>query len=75
MVSKSGIVVEKSAQNNSCRHHWLIDMPSGPTSRGVCKFCGEERVFENFLQDLWRSDDIPGLGETSDILDTEQDIF
>ena len=31
----------------TCRHHWLIETPEGPTSRGICRLCGEERVFEN----------------------------
>ena len=28
-----------------CRHHWLLDPPSGPLDHGVCKFCGAERDF------------------------------
>jgi hypothetical protein len=31
-----------------CRHHWLIDPPSGPTSHGQCRLCGAEREFSNF---------------------------
>ena len=31
----------------TCRHHWLIETPDGPTSPGICRLCGEERVFEN----------------------------
>ena len=30
-----------------CRHHWLIAPSNGPTSKGVCRFCGEEREFKN----------------------------
>ena len=30
-----------------CVHWWLLDAPAGPTSRGVCKFCGELRHFPN----------------------------
>ena len=32
-----------------CRHHWVIASPNGPTSQGVCKFCGTEREFRNSL--------------------------
>jgi hypothetical protein len=32
-------------------HHWVIEEPSGPMSRGVCKRCGEEREFKNWLSD------------------------
>ena len=28
-----------------CRHHWLLDPPSGPLDHGVCKFCGAVRDF------------------------------
>ena len=33
----------------TCRHHWLIETPEGPTSLGICRLCGEERMFENNL--------------------------
>lgn len=28
-------------------HWWVIETPSGPTSLGVCKYCGEVRDFRN----------------------------
>ena len=31
----------------TCAHHWVIDRPGGPESEGVCKLCGEKRVFSN----------------------------
>ena len=30
-----------------CAHHWVIETPAGPVSRGQCKRCGEEREFRN----------------------------
>ena len=33
-----------------CRHEWLIDSPAGPSSRGVCAVCGEEREFQNYIE-------------------------
>ncbi len=33
-----------------CQHHWLIDSPNGPVSRGICRVCGEEREFLNYLE-------------------------
>ncbi|MFQ6027218.1 MAG: hypothetical protein ACE5Q6_06980 [Dehalococcoidia bacterium] len=30
-----------------CQHHWIIETPTGPISRGICQICGEEREFEN----------------------------
>ncbi len=35
---------------SSCRHHWIIDPPKEPVSRGVCLLCGEQREFNNYLQ-------------------------
>ena len=34
----------------SCRHQWLIDSPAGPSSSGVCRLCGEERQFQNYIE-------------------------
>lgn len=35
-------------QEETCVHHWMIEPADGcPTSKGVCRRCGEERVFEN----------------------------
>ncbi len=34
-----------------CAHHWLIDVPSGPTSGGVCQRCGHVNEFQNSLPD------------------------
>jgi len=38
-------------------HHWLIDIPNGPTSRGICKKCGSMREHRNSLeQDIYGGD-------------------
>jgi hypothetical protein len=34
-------------EESTCAHYWLIDSAEGHISRGVCKFCGEEREFLN----------------------------
>ena len=34
----------------TCRHQWLIDSPAGPSSKGVCRLCGEERDFQNYIE-------------------------
>lgn len=47
---------------DACAHYWLIERPNGPTSKGVCRLCSEERDFPNYLEDnphlrksaLWR---------------------
>jgi hypothetical protein len=38
-------------------HHWMIEAPSGPTSLGTCRDCGEAREFKNsILITSWASD-------------------
>ena len=43
---------QQREENGECRHHWKIESAVGPTSKGVCKFCGAEREFVNSLADL-----------------------
>ena len=33
-----------------CKHHWVIDAPAGPSSKGMCRLCGEERQFQNYIE-------------------------
>ncbi len=30
-----------------CSHHWIIEPPAGPFSKGTCQLCGESREFDN----------------------------
>ena len=46
------IVEEEHVAEDECHHYWLIESAEGPTSRGVCKFCGAEKEFSNSLQDF-----------------------
>ena len=41
-----------------CAHHWNIEPAEGPTSKGVCTYCGEERWFANYVADVgpWGTD-------------------
>ena len=45
-------VVEEAAAHSECRHHWFIESPAGPFSKGVCRRCGLEREFKNYLEEL-----------------------
>ncbi len=36
-----------------CAHHWIIDTPEGPVSKGRCRLCGEEREFSNSVDTLY----------------------
>lgn len=40
-----------------CEHYWVIGQPSGPSSNGICKECGEEREFLNYWEgSSWGND-------------------
>ena len=41
----------KSKAQKECRHHWMIETAAGPTSKGVCQFCGAQKEFKNYLPD------------------------
>ena len=44
-------------ERHVCQHHWVIDSPAGPVSKGVCRLCGEEREFQNYLEtSSWGND-------------------
>ena len=34
----------------TCQHQWIIDSPNGPSSRGVCRLCFEEKEFQNYIE-------------------------
>ena len=51
------ILGQELEEQPACLHHWVIDRPAGPTSKGVCRECGEEREFQNFIEGTsWRYD-------------------
>ncbi len=47
MVQKRATVEMDSLELQGCHHHWMVEMVAGPTSMGICKFCGAEREFRN----------------------------
>ncbi len=59
MVNTNHVLEEKTTEEeqNLCQHHWLIEPAGGPTSRGCCRLCGEERFFRNSLDSTgWERD-------------------
>ena len=38
-------------EQQSCRHHWMIQPAEGPMSLGVCRLCHEEKEFQNTMDD------------------------
>ncbi len=57
MDEEKAVAAEGLDSGPVCRHHWMIEAPSGPTSKGVCQKCGEVREFRNSLPDPPRDDD------------------
>jgi hypothetical protein len=43
-------VLSPKAQETECKHHWIIEPPSGETSMGRCKLCGAARGFRNYIE-------------------------
>ena len=77
-----GSVVERAEESGSlCRHYWVIDSAGGPTSKGVCRVCGAQRQFKNYLEDAPWDDEKPAArdqiasvvtpGKASDTLEEE----
>ena len=50
-------VQEAPDQQAQHAHRWRIESPNGEFSRGICKICGEEKLFPNSAEDyLWERD-------------------
>ena len=44
------VTSEVGVHAQACRHHWLIETPSGPVSQGRCRRCHQVRQFENHIE-------------------------
>ena len=51
-MNKAGVQTARgsAATAGACAHHWVIESPAGPTSRGCCTLCGAENDFPNYAQ-------------------------
>ncbi len=57
-----------------CIHYWVIESAGGPTSSGVCRFCGAQREFHNSWPGFSyteRKPDFSGLSEMESEPDDE----
>jgi hypothetical protein len=43
----TGVVPARRDRIVGCCHHWVIEVAIGPLSKGICKQCGEEKVFSS----------------------------
>ncbi len=44
------LALEATDERSGCKHHWVIDSPAGPVSKGACRSCGQERDFPNYIE-------------------------
>jgi hypothetical protein len=51
-MAQSNLSPTRNNDPESCRHHWVIGTPAGPTSEGRCKLCGTVRSFYNVFEDV-----------------------
>ena len=50
-----------------CAHYWIIESPTRSTSRGVCKLCGAEREFRNFMPYSLAESTVCDTGDLHDV--------
>ncbi len=72
MESKIGAILDKSIKQSTCKHHWIIEAPEKATSRGVCKLCGEVKMFDNIIEGLVPTKDNKDALNLEDIVDTDE---
>lgn len=72
MESKSGALLDRIVPRSTCRHHWVIEMPEGATSKGVCKLCGEVKMFDNVIEEFVPAKDNTVNLDLSEILDSDE---
>ena len=60
---------EEQIGESKCCHYWIIEISKGPTSRGMCKFCGAEREFDSYGPDAWSAWD-RDTSTSAELLDT-----
>ncbi len=47
MVNKLDTAPQEPTIKGNCCHYWIIEAADGPTSKGMCQFCGAEKEFDN----------------------------
>ena len=57
MSPKRGNASEEPAVQQECHHYWIIEMATGPRSKGTCTFCGAQKEFKNYPSDHLEPDE------------------
>ncbi len=47
------VKTQEPEAEDKCRHYWILESPHGPTSKGVCQFCGAVKEFYNSPPEFW----------------------
>ena len=50
MTQQSSSVLTAEGDQPACRHHWIIQAATGPVSSGVCRNCGAQQEFRNYVE-------------------------
>ncbi len=66
-------VIEKPAHQAVCQHFWLIDPALGPTSQGVCKYCGQKKTFLNIVEENQPKENLSRFFDKDERGDEEKD--
>ena len=72
MRNRSNLQDKDPAVATACRHYWVIEAADGPVSMGVCRFCGEEREFQNSWTSLSYTSKDARVFELPNMLDDEE---
>ena len=48
--AQKALVETRPLEGPVCQHEWIVDAPNGPSSKGVCRLCKEEREFLNYIE-------------------------
>ncbi len=48
MGNKLETAPEETISEGKCCHYWIIEMPQGPTCRGIFHFCGGKKETDSF---------------------------
>jgi len=60
-------------KDKECINYWILESATGPTSRGVCKFCGAQKEFHNSGPEFTYMSRDTRVVEFSESLDIEPD--
>jgi hypothetical protein len=66
-------VVEKPAHKAVCQHFWLIGPALGPTSQGVCKYCGQKKTFLNIVEENQPKENLSRFFGKDEVADGEKE--